>query len=129
MKSIGKIIYAPNTHLLSSDNWAILACDDEIGKYYRHLYSQEFPYKNKLMRPVWGSHISWIRSEKIINPKIWKTSNNKIIDFEYDLGVQDNGQYFWLNVKCDYLLDLRDQYGLSREPKFGLHLTIGKVHK
>lgn len=44
-------------------------CDDEISKYYRHLYSKEYPYLNgertgKLTRPVWGTHISVIRGEK-----------------------------------------------------------------
>lgn len=127
MKSVGKIVYAPTSHLLSSNNWAIVTCDDEISKYYRSLYLQEF--KNKIIRPTWGAHISWIRNERIPNFKLGKLFNNKIIEFEYYPGVKDNGTYFWLNVKCDYLLELRSKYGLSKEPKFGLHLTIGKIIK
>lgn len=132
MKSIGKIIYSPRTHLASSDKWAVVMCDDEISKYYRSLYSKEFPYLNgsrygKLARPVWGSHISFIRNETIPNSHLWKLDENKIIEFEYDGGVIDNGEYYWLRVRCSYLSDLRVKYGLYKEPKFGFHLTIGRI--
>ena len=127
MKSLGKIIYSPRTHLKSSDKWAILSCDDEISKYYRYLFYKEFPWKGKLTRPVWGSHISFIRNEFITNFDLWKLDNNKIVEFEYDGGVEDNGEYFWLKVRCPYLFDLREKYNLKREPKFGLHLTIGRI--
>lgn len=89
------------------------------------------PYLNgnrslKLTRPVWGAHISVIRGERIPNAKIWETDANKIIEFEYEPGVIDNGEYYWLKVKCPYLSELREKYGLAREPRFGFHLTIGR---
>lgn len=129
MKSIGKIIYSPYTHLLSSNNWAIVSCDDEIARYYRHLHDMEFAHQKKLSKPTWGAHISWIRNEIIKFPKKWKLLENQIIEFEYDSNIQTNGTYFWLKVKCDALLDLRSQYGLNKYPKFGLHLTIGRLTK
>lgn len=133
-KSIGKIIYNPRSHLGSNDKWAILACDDEIGRYYRYLYEKQYPYLNgglaqKLTRPVWGSHISFIRGSEAFHLKSWKVDDNKIIEFEYDDGVIDSKEYFWLKVSCPYLLNLREQYGLSREPRYGLHLTIGRTTK
>lgn len=127
MKSIGKLTYTPRSHLGSNENWLIVMCDDEISKYYRYLFFKEFPYKGKLTRPVWGTHISVIRGEFIPNERLWKLDNNKIIEFEYDGGVIDNGEYYWLKVKCNYLLDLREKYGLVREPRFGLHLTVGRI--
>lgn len=127
MKSIGKLIYNPRTHLSSSDKWLVVMCDDEISKYYRSLFYQEFPYKGKLTRPVWGAHISLIRGERIANPQLWRLDENKIIEFEYEGGIIDNGEYYWLKAKCPYLLDLRERYGLYREPRFGLHLTIGRT--
>ena len=132
MKSIGKIIYSPRSHLGSNEKWAVLMCDDEISRYYRHLYAIENPYLNsgkstKLTRPVWGAHISFLRSEHVPNFKLWRLDDGKLVDFEYEAGVKTNGEYFWLHVSCPYLLDLREKYGLSREPKFGLHLTIGRT--
>ena len=109
-----------------------MMCDDEISKYYRHLYTKEYPYLNgnrtgKLTRPVWGAHVSIIRGEFIPNIKLWHLDENKLVEFEYEGGVLDNGEYYWLKVRCPYLLNLREKYGLSREPRLGLHLTIGRT--
>lgn len=127
MKSIGKLIYTPKTHLASSDRWLVLMCDDEISKYYRSLFYREYPWLGKLTRPVWGTHISVIRGEKIPNDHLWKMNANELIEFEYEPGVEDNGEYYWLKVKCPALLDIRSKYGLIRNPRFGLHLTIGRT--
>jgi hypothetical protein len=126
MKSLGKLIYSPRTHLASSANWLVVMCDDEISRYYRSLFYREFPWLGKLTRPVWGTHISVIRGERV-DPKLWRMDENKILEFEYDGGVRDNGEYYWLRVDCPYLFDLREKLGLSREPKFGFHLTIGRT--
>lgn len=102
-------------------------CDDEISKYYRCLFYREFPWKGKLTRPVWGTHISIIRGEKVPNGNLWRLDENKIVEFEYEGGVQDNGEYYWLKVTCPYLSNLREKYGLSRDPRFGFHLTVGRT--
>lgn len=132
MKSIGKLIYSPRSHLGSNEKWLVLMCDDEISSYYRHLFTKEYPYLNgerigKLTRPVWGTHISIIRGERIPNQKIWGKDANKIVEFEYEPGVLDNQEYYWLKAKCDYLSQLREAYGLNPEPRFGFHLTIGRT--
>lgn len=132
MKSIGKIVYSPRSHLGKNDRWVVLMCDDEISKYYRHLYSKEYPALNSgrsksLTRPVWGAHISFLRNEFVPHLNLWGLDNNKLVEFDYEGGVIDNGEYFWLKVSCPHLLDLREKYGLSRLPKFGLHLTIGRT--
>jgi len=132
MKSVGKLVYSPRTHLASSDRWLVLMCDDEISRYYRYLYSKQYPYLNgdrstKLTRPVWGTHISIIRGERVPNANLWGLDANKIIEFEYEAGVIDNGEYYWLKVKCPYLSEIREKYGLFREPRFGFHLTIGRT--
>jgi len=131
-KSIGKIIYSPRSHLGSNEKWAVLMCDDEISNYYRHLYTLTYPpYLNgtnslKISRPVWGAHISLIRGEYIPNINLWGLDSNKIIEFEYEPGVLDNNEYYWMKVSCPYLSDLRKRYGLSPMPKFGFHLTVGR---
>lgn len=126
MKSIGKLVYSPRSHLGSNEKWLVLMCDDEISKYYRHMFYTDTPWKGKLTRPVWGTHISIIRGERV-DLKLWGLDANKLIEFEYEGGVLDNGEYYWLKAKCDYLSDLREKYGLTRDPKFGFHLTIGRT--
>jgi hypothetical protein len=127
MKSYGKLVYSPKTHLASSERWLILSCDDEISRYYRHLFYRDYPWLGKLTRPVWGTHISIIRGEKIPNYQLWRLDENKLVDFEYEGGVKDNGEYYWLKVHCPYLADLRTKYGLTPEPRFGFHLTVGRT--
>jgi hypothetical protein len=132
MKSTGKLVYSPRTHLASSERWLVLMCDDEIANYYMKLYQMAYPpylnggYSLKLSRAVWGAHVSIIRGEKVPNMNLWGLDANKIIEFEYEPGVIDNGEYYWLKAKCPYLEELRQRYGLPRQPRFGLHLTIGR---
>lgn len=127
IKSIGQLVYSPRTHLSNSNRWLVVMCDDEISKYYRKLFYTEYPWLGKLSRPVWGTHISVIRGEKILYPNLWKLDQNKVIEFEYEGGVQDNKEYYWLKVYCPYLENLRKIYGLEPQPKFGIHLTIGRT--
>lgn len=132
MKSTGKLTYSPRTHLNSSDRWVVVMCDDEISRYYRHLYTVEYPYANgtktgKLTRPVWGAHISVMRGERLPKQELWKLDEGKMVEFNYEAGVIDNNEYYWLKVTCPYLEDLREKYGLPRAPRFGYHLTIGRT--
>jgi len=126
-KSIGKLVYSPRSHLGDPSRWVVVMCDDEISKYYRHLFNKSFPYKPKLSRPIFGAHISVIRNEKIPNHNLWKMDNGKIIKFEYEPGVRDNGEYYWLKVRCPELQKIRLEYGLNEYPKFGFHLTVGRT--
>lgn len=126
IKSSGKLIYNPKTHLRNSDRWLILVVEEELGAYYRALYRREFFYRPKLVRPVWGTHISIVRGSHIPNLDIWGFNNNKIVNFEYEPGVKDNGEYYWLKVSCSELEAVRLAYGLSPHPQFGFHLTIGR---
>lgn len=129
-KSSGKLVYNPKTHLQSNNNWnkwLILMCDEELSQYYRWMFNREYPYLPKLMRPVWGTHISVIRGEVIPNVDIWGLGKDTIVQFEYESGVKDNGEYYWLKAHCDELAGLREAYGLPRQPKFGFHLTIGRT--
>jgi len=127
MKSVGKLVYSPRTHLASSERWLVMMCDDEISRYYRAMFYSEYPWMGKLTRPVWGTHISIIRGEYIPNNNLWGLDANKLVEFDYEGGVLDNKEYYWLKVKCPYLAGLRLQYGLLAEPRFGFHLTVGRT--
>jgi hypothetical protein len=126
-RSVGKLIYSPRSHLANSERWLVVMCDDEISRYYRSLFYTEYPWLGKLTRPVWGTHISVIRGEKVPNYKLWRTDENKLVEFEYEPGVLTNGEYYWLKVKCERLKEIRQLYGLDSYPNFGFHLTIGRI--
>lgn len=127
LKSSGKLVYAPKTHLRDSEKWLVLMCDEELSLYYKCLFKREFPHLPKLQRPVWGAHVSVIRGEKIPNADLWGFAANQVVNFEYEPGVSSNGEYYWLKVHCDELAAIRELYGMSRAPRFGFHLTIGRT--
>jgi hypothetical protein len=79
--------------------------------------------------PAWGPHISVTRGEHIDKTQrgLWRSLPNRPVDFSFDPDLKFNGEYFWFQVQCDELLDLREQLGLRREPKQRLHLTVGRV--
>jgi hypothetical protein len=124
--SYGKIIYNPSSHIGTANLWAILSCDEEIGKYYRSWYQREYqalnhPFHCRLGKPALGAHISFIRNEHIKSfPRA-----NQIVEFSYEHNLQHSETHLWLPVRCDILLDLREQLGLPRQPRAPLHLTVG----
>jgi len=79
--------------------------------------------------PAWGPHISVTRGERVPKDKlgIRQSMRGRRITFAYDPNLQFNGEYFWLPVQCEELLDLREQLGLRREPRMPLHLTVARV--
>jgi len=104
-------------------------CDPEIGRYYRHLYSLAHNKCRNLLRPSWREHISVIRDEEPPENKkhLWKKYDGQVVIFRYRPEIDHDGLYFWLDVECDFLLDLRVEIGLSRHPEYSLHLTVGNA--
>lgn len=105
--------------------WALLECDDELGKMYRSLYSLEYFYKPKIQKPLWGSHISIIRGEGILNEDI-KTILPSNIEYLYRSEMRTNGIHFWLPVCCPALDIIRDLFGLPHT-LVDYHLSIGNI--
>ena len=154
-KANARIVFDPVPLTGSPDKmfkpfWVIAIVDGQHGKdlgdYYRYLLEKRFglhvqtSYTEsgevvtrthiglKLQLPAWGTHISVIRGEPVDN-KVWEAYknqyHNKIVEFEYDINPRTAGMHWWLKVKCEELLDLRELMGLSRNPKWSLHLTLG----
>jgi hypothetical protein len=105
--------------------WIILQCDQEIVRYYQHIFYKL--YFKKLQSPMWGAHISLIRGEK---PKIeaWKKFDNKTIEFNYEYtGFVNNSKYFWLQCWSNQFDDIRVSLGLSPKPKIPFHISVGSL--
>jgi hypothetical protein len=127
LTSTGKLIFDPRLQFGGKPNvkpfWLMLDCDEEIARYYKYLLFKE---RCILLNEscLWGSHISVIRGEC---PKTgsWGIQADEEIEFTYDGVVCGNGTYYWMNVQCPRLSEIRQYYGLSPEPYYGFHLTIG----
>lgn len=126
-RSFGYLRYDPRMEgqKVLEPYWLILQCDEELCRYYRH-WVQVGCY-TKIWRPAWGAHISVIRGEKPRNPALWAKNSAKKVSFEYKHEILSNSKHYWIRIDSPELLDIREQYGLAREPRLPLHLTLGNA--
>jgi hypothetical protein len=106
--------------------WAIVKVDRQITSYYRWWVKKE--YYIDLYQPSWDAHISIIRGEKpkshLLN--LWKKYDNKRIAFNYEHNVKRDGHFWFVEVDCPFLLQIRKEFQLPATWK--LHLTIGRTY-
>jgi hypothetical protein len=131
-RSVGKLRYSPHLLGVRADSvswWLVVDCDPDIGRYYRHLFYLTHYKCQKIQSPAWKEHISVIRNEKPKEEKtyLWKKYDGQDVEFWYSPSVRGDGMFYWLDVDCDCLLDIREELGLSRQPEFPLHLTVGNA--
>ena len=67
--------------------------------------------------------------EKNIFDEATRIFNGKEIDFYIETEPRSNGSHWWLRVYSPDSESIREALGLSREPYFGLHLTIGHANE
>ena len=132
IQSFGKLRYSPQLVGSRADSfswWLVVDCDPEIGRYYRHLFSLAHYKCQNIQRAAWAEHISVIRNEEPPEDKkgLWKKYEGLVVPFQYCPSIRGDGLYFWLDVDCDFLLDIREEIGLSRLPEYPLHLTVGNA--
>jgi hypothetical protein len=124
-KSSGTLLYSNNPYKL------IVSVDNEIGRYYRSL----IPPYHKVQKPLYDSHISTIRNEVPTNFLCWGKYQNRVVEFEYESFIYNDELYYWLNVYCQDLEDIREELGLqntspfTRSPdgKHRFHITIANL--
>lgn len=125
--TIGTIRYSPKTlgKQVSPNWWMIVDADPVIGKYYRELYRIANYRCQKLEMPAWDAHVTVVRNEEPPNKEFWEKYNGHQVELLVGTEAKNNGYYTWLDVECDFLLNLRIELGLAREPAIPLHLSIG----
>lgn len=107
------------------DWWAILTCCDDLVSYYRKMAERKLGFK--LNKPKHGSHITVFRGEGLRkNKKSWLSNDKKLMCFSYNNEITFGETHVWLPVKSESLMWLRLNFGLSEQPEYGFHLTLGK---
>jgi len=126
MKSVGTLRYSPKLLGGRSEKWwLVLDCDESICAYYRDLYCLFHHKTRQIIKPAWDSHITVIRNEEPLYKEFWEKYVGEQVEFEYETSPQTDGNYWWLGVDCQRLLDIRIELGLSEQPIFPLHLSVG----
>lgn len=111
----------------STEWWMILECDRELGRYYRSLYATARHQVRRLQEPLWRTHISVVRGEHPIHEQYWRECEDQELEIVYEPFLEIHRAYAVLPVRCEAALDYRERLGLSREPAFPLHMTIGNL--
>ncbi len=126
-QSTGKLIYDPYARIKQAPYWVILKTDEELVRYYQNWIKQHFDVGFE--KTVWGSHISAIRGEEPTNKEFWGKYKNEKIDFTYTNNIYRKHWFFCVEAYSQRLEDIREELGLSRLPKTGFHITIGRLDK
>lgn len=115
---------------INQSSWkrtAMIMTNCDIERYYAWFLEKRFNLK--LNRTLRGSHISFIndRIDRDIFEQAAKIFNGREIDFYYDIEPRGTSTHWWLRVYCPDALVIRESMGLSKEPHFSLHLTLGYI--
>ena len=126
-RSTGTLRYSPKLlgERATEQWWSVLDCDPNLGRYYRHLYWIGNHRTHKLLRPSWAEHVTVIRNEEPPHPQFWGRYAGHRVSFCYNITPKTNGDYWWLEASCTWLMDLRQQLGLPRSPSIPFHVSIG----
>jgi hypothetical protein len=108
---------------------AMIKTGCDLSEYYAWFLKKRFNLE--LNRNLRGSHISIIndRIESTIFEQGAKVFSGKEIEFFYELEPRSSGKHWWLRVNCPDAESIREAIGLSRDPYFGFHLTIGHANE
>jgi hypothetical protein len=110
-----------------------LKINPDLSDYYRSL----LPKALQVTKPGWPSHITVVRPEKEIPPKIryWGDYQGEEVEFIYSSDLEYGHGFYWFNAWSKRLEDIREELGLDNYSRFPLipfgykktfHCTIGK---
>lgn len=128
----GKLLFDPvnvsKKHQKQS-SWkkvALVMFNDDLDHYYAWFLQKRFNLV--LNPPLRGSHVTII-SDMVDNETYEQAHpffNGKTVRFEYNpADIRTNGEHWWLRVASEDTRSIRTSMGLSADPYFSLHMTIG----
>lgn len=134
IKMKGKIKFQPEnkTKKHNKQDWkkvAMIMLDCDLDNYYAWFLNKRFNLD--FVKNLRGAHVTFI-SDKIDSRKFEEFSrifDGKEITFYHELEPRTNEKHWWLRVHCPEAETIREAMGLSREPYFGFHLTIGYMNE
>lgn len=116
----------------SQSSWkrtAMINTNCDLSEYYAWFIKKRFNLE--LNKPLRGTHVTIISD--IVDADIFnqasKFFNGKEIDFYFETEPRTDSKHWWLRVYCPDAENIRESIGLSREPYFSFHLTIGYANE
>lgn len=110
----------------------VVEVDQAISDMYRSL----IPKYYSVARPGYKAHITLVRVGKEVPKDLncWGRYNYNKVDFLYSPYIHHDQRYFWLNVFCVRLEEVRAELGLPTTSRYtvppdgfkkAFHITIG----
>lgn len=125
--------------------WCVIELDEQIGWLYRwfldrHWYEVDRSVvKRDMVKPGWPLHVSVVRGERPPRPDQWKYRDGERVEVHYAIDIRQTGDstgydrpdsFFFLEAKCDAVLDIRKHLGLKYQHNgvpFKSHITIARI--
>jgi len=94
----------------------VVEVDQELADYYRSL----IPKWIKTNRPRWPAHVTVVRpyKEAVPNLEPWGKYESQTVDFCYENYLHTGKVYYWINVFCKKLEEIRAELGLPVTSEF-----------
>jgi hypothetical protein len=108
---------------------AMIRTNCELDRYYAWFLKKRFNLE--LVRNLRGTHVTFIndRMDAQTFNQFTDLFDGKEIDFYVETEPCSSGEHWWLRVHCPEAESIREIMGLSRDPFFGMHLTLGRAEE
>jgi hypothetical protein len=126
-RATGTLCYDPRLPDRFDPWWVIVRCEEGLGMVLRQ--QVESAHGITLEPPPWGMHISVVSGEEPPLVERWGHRADELVAFSYLPEPRRAGQFWWVEVDCPELLDVRAALGLPREPARPLHMTLGRLRR
>ena len=121
----GKINYK------DKDGWIVIDVPHSIINYYK-VVIEKLIWK-KISTPLYGGHISLLPSKHNGDFRkhfAWKKYHGKKVIVKYSPIIYTNelvgnNRYFWLKCETEIVGLIREEFGLEKNLRWPLHITIG----
>ena len=130
----GRIVYDPDRGNMKTRTewWVVVRVDPEITRLLRWWVKKELFID--LHKQPWEPHISVVRGERPrANPEVWGKYQDEVVTFDYVQdprktkgGKNDQGWFWYVNVYCDRIQEIRSELGLRTFHHS--HLTFGRIY-
>jgi len=112
LSSVGRLHYSQE----DGQYRLVVEVDQGLSDYYRAL----IPKWIAVNKPRWPAHITVVRpyKETPVNLEHWGKYEGELVTFEYENYLHTGKVYFWLNVFCKRLEEIRAELGLPVSSEF-----------
>jgi hypothetical protein len=114
--------------------WVTVSVDQQLLDYSYSL----IPKYHRVVKPRWKAHVTVIRPEdfsEIPDLQHWSKHEGETVSFVYDPTVMYEKGFWWFNLWCLTMEDIRRELGLSTKSRITIppsgynkafHCTVGK---